>query len=384
MHILVIPSIYPTKYQSKATFIKEQVNTLADHIEKIGLIYPSFIEPANLDNSILKKIEIQKSSQNFNIYYYYSKAWIPRRPHGTLGQWLRAGRKLFKEYITNEGLPDVIHVHFSLNAGALALEIFNRYKIPFIITEHWSAHGQGTLKKWQIKKINEIFSHVYKIIAISLYQQKILSKNFEKFENRITYIPNMINTDFYNVKKIHFKKGDTFRFICISALIKNKGVSYLIHAINKIREMNIHLDIIGDGQDFDILSTLIKDLKLQNKINLLGYLPQDQVKQQIQKSHALVHPSLFETFGIVIIEALSCGKPVIVTRCGGPEYIVDDQNGILVEKADVDDLARGMMHVMENYNNYNGILLHEDIESQFSDLKVTKKIINLYQQIINQ
>ncbi|PQP32811.1 glycosyltransferase family 4 protein, partial [Desulfobacteraceae bacterium SEEP-SAG10] len=101
------------------------------------------------------------------------------------------------------------------------------------------------------------------------------------------------------------------------------------------------------------LQKLAQDLGIGDCVTFLGKLDRTQVLKEMNQCQAFVLSSEFETFGVVVIEALSQGKPVIATRCGGPEEILHAGNGILVQKNDKKSLADAMVCLRNDYLNYD-------------------------------
>ena len=108
----------------------------------------------------------------------------------------------------------------------------------------------------------------------------------------------------------------------------------LIRAFSKAfkDQPKVNLTIVGDGPEYNNLNNLIKTLKMEKQISLYGSANREEVKMLLQKSDAFVFSSQYETFGVVLIEAMACGLPVVATKCGGPESIIDsDKVGLLSE-----------------------------------------------------
>lgn len=98
---------------------------------------------------------------------------------------------------------------------------------------------------------------------------------------------------------------------------------------------------------------LVQNEGLNAQIKFLGLLGHYEVKHKIATSDALVLSSNYETFGVVIIEALALGKPVVATKCGGPESIINSEVGYLVEKNSVDSMAEGLRKLYRNRHNFS-------------------------------
>ena len=101
----------------------------------------------------------------------------------------------------------------------------------------------------------------------------------------------------------------------------------------------------------------------------------------MQSCNAFVLPSHYETFGVVLMEALSCGKPVISTKCGGPEGIVNSQNGMLVCKKNILALGEAMETMRMNFDKYDNAWIQTDCMSRFGESVVVAKLSNTYTEV---
>lgn len=119
-------------------------------------------------------------------------------------------------------------------------------------------------------------------------------------------------------------------------------------------------------------------------MKFLGYLTREQVLREMQECDAFILPSLHETFGVVIIEALACGKPVIATSCGGPEEIINNKNGILVPPSDAISLRDAMLNMIQEVNKYDAFQISEDCISHFGEAPVVRHLISVYERVLNR
>ena len=115
-------------------------------------------------------------------------------------------------------------------------------------------------------------------------------------------------------------------------------------------------------------------LEIANHVEFLGELSRAAVKEAYGKAHAFVLPSLYETFGVVLIEALSMGLPLISTACGGPQDIVTQENGLLVPPNDPELLHKAMKQLMKNYHLYSPHALRQDAIMRFGKGTNSKSI----------
>src|SRR5262245_22038436 len=127
---------------------------------------------------------------------------------------------------------------------------------------------------------------------------------------------------------------------------------------------------------------LASDLGLADRVNFAGKKPLNELVQLMQESALLVLPSRKESLGVVLVEALACGTPVVATRCGGPEDIVTSRAGVLVRPDDPEALAAGIELVIDRREAYNPVSLREYAFEKFSWTTIAKQHVDLYREAI--
>jgi len=118
-------------------------------------------------------------------------------------------------------------------------------------------------------------------------------------------------------------------------------------------------------------------------VSWLGSLNRDQSLQEFQNCDAFVLASRHESMGIVFAEAMACGKPVICTKCGGPEFIIDHNTGFLVNPENELELVEAMIKMIDNYRNFSSEAIRNSFENKFSVPKVADQIMEVYKQAIS-
>jgi len=158
----------------------------------------------------------------------------------------------------------------------------------------------------------------------------------------------------------------------------------ILHAFSKIAKANpnIYLTLGGDGPVRSQLEQLAQNLDLIDKVKFTGMLSREQVVAEMAAADAFVLSSRYETFGVVVIEALALGKPVIATRCGGPESIVRKEDGILIPVDDVDALAAAMIEIVENRKDYDPAEIRKACSVRFSEAAIAKRLMNIYANVV--
>jgi glycosyltransferase involved in cell wall biosynthesis len=119
-------------------------------------------------------------------------------------------------------------------------------------------------------------------------------------------------------------------------------------------------------------------------VQFVGKKLPPELTRYMQESAVLVLPSRAESLGLVLVESLACGTPVVATRCGGPEDIVDDQVGVLVAPEDPEALARGIEQVIDQRDRYDPALLRRRALERFGIEVVGRRLRDVYENVIGQ
>ncbi|MFX9385106.1 glycosyltransferase, partial [Acinetobacter baumannii] len=185
-------------------------------------------------------------------------------------------------------------------------------------------------------------------------------------------------------EKLYSNTG-VFELINICFLNKNKKVDLIIRAFAKalMQQPNLKLKIGGDGPERINLENLVQELNISHAVTFLGLLSREEVRVRINKASAFILGSDYETFGVVVVEALALGKPVISTKCGGPESIIQPEVGYLVEKNSIDEMAEAIIDLYNNYDNYQAENIRKYCERSFSEQAVVGQLQNLYLSVIH-
>jgi glycosyltransferase involved in cell wall biosynthesis len=388
MHILVIPSWYPlTAADVTGSFFREQALALKNSGQKVGVIYP-VQAPITQLFSKNKKSFTNSIEDDCGIPTFRCKSigWLPKVPYGNCSLWVKKGHELFRNYILEHGMPDIVHAHSCLYAGVLAASIKKEYNIPFVITEHNSAFARSLVKGWKKIKCQAVVSTADYKIAVSEQFVSLLDSFFWDSEPW-NYLPNILSKRFADAEvKIDKNQCQNFTFCNVSFLNKNKGIDILISAFAKAfkGDCRFQLEVGGSGPLLSELKCLAKRMGVREQVKFLGLLSRNEVLDLMRKSNSYVMSSHVETFGIVAIESLSLGRPVIATRCGGPESIVRPQDGYLVQKDNIDDLAIAMKMLYENYSSFDSSEIRRSCLERFGEESVIKSLVDIYRFVLGK
>ena len=180
-------------------------------------------------------------------------------------------------------------------------------------------------------------------------------------------IPNPADSSYFLPKRE--KLDNPFTFLSIALLRSEKRLDLLIKAFAKLHKIipNIVLTIIGDGPEKSNLQLLSQKLQINDRVNFIGYQKKAVVADVIRDHDALVLSSDVETFGVVLVEAMTVGLPVIATKCGGPESIVLPDTGILIEPNNSTELYTAMKNIIDKYDEFDSIKIREIALKSYSD-----------------
>ena len=144
------------------------------------------------------------------------------------------------------------------------------------------------------------------------------------------------------------------------------------------------LVIVGDGQERKVLEQQTVVLGISDEVKFVGWVKNAELPELFNRCDVYVSASRVETFGIAPIEAMSCGLPAIVTESGGPEYFVNEQNGVVVKNGDVAMLARAMGCMLKNYDSYNQDIVRKTMTEKFDKEVVVRRLLDIYRNILTK
>lgn len=373
----IVPS-WPSKYKkADCVFLFEQIKNLAIRSENYYIIivgYPVAWYIKNRKNIFLEK-PITIDLPNVKIYHFF---YVNK--FETFLSFYSKLKILFRS-VTKNHLQILIHAHF-LNMGFQVLKLKKDFGVPFFLTEHSSQFiHYFDYFKFSLTEVNDILNAAEQIIAVSPFlKNDMISQSSIIDKTKIDIIPNGVDVNkFYSTHETKTK----FNLLFIGLITQRKGISILLEAFLKIQNIfDYTLTLVGDGDLKQYCTDFIKINNLENKVTLLGSVDNNALPKIINQHHVLLLPSFNESFGVVVIEALACGIPAIVTACGGPEYIVDQLFlGEVIPIGDIEALAHAIKKVRNNYIIYDAVKIHKNVETRFGWDSITAQILKKYDSL---
>jgi glycosyltransferase involved in cell wall biosynthesis len=301
-------------------------------------------------------------------------------------KWLGNAKQAINNYIKKNGLPAIVHVHIPWKAGILALWLKRKYKIPFIVTEHWGIYNDVLEENFSSRSllhkkiIKQIFKEAELFTSVSEFLAEGIVKKAEA--QRYKIIQNVVDTTVFNLSE---KKYSRFTFIHVSNMVSLKNVSGILHAFKSlIVKTNMEVQLIMIGNKNNNYKDQAHEWGLLNKsIFFKGEIPYTEVAKEMQLSHCLILNSNIENAPCVISEALCCGLPVISTNVGGISEMVNNSNGLLTEPDIEQNLPIAMLKMINEHAYFNQKKIVEEAHKKYSYSVIAKQFDELYGEILN-
>ena len=388
MNIVIIPAFFQTKNRpTLGSFFLDQAKALKRAGHQVSILYCDTYSVKCIQEWM--RYEEDSVSQIEGIQIYRSKCFCPLK-HGIEGHkeaFAKGIEKLWSKYINKESV-DIIHAHCCVWAGYAARKLSEKTKIPYVVTEHATLFQ---LHKNEISVTNnaviaEAFQKAAKVICVS----RAFAKLLEEYTDNLEVIGNVVDCEQFQVKETN-KEAVRLLTVCYmeeEAQLYKKGMDILIKAWAKVsaKYPQAKLIIGGGGKSLEKVVEWTREYQVTENVEFLGALTRQQVVEQMQMCDCFVLPSRYETFGVVYIEAMACGKPVIAVANGGPDDFVHEFNGILIQPEQEEELVQAldmMITAIEKKDaTYQPERIVAYVEEKFSYRAIAEQLEKVYQNII--
>jgi len=397
MKVLVISHMYPSTFSKVyGIFVHKQVKALVNKGVKVKVVSPIPWTPFPINCLSKKWNRYSKISQKMiyeGIEIYYPRYLVFPKTlfFASSGERMFNGiqetvRKIYKNFKF-----DIVHSHDALPDGYAGLKISQKYKKPLIITIHGKDFQQTIFKNNKYKKIvKNIIDFSAKIIIVSEKLKNIGKNNLKIHPSKMIKISNGINLNDIcrNIKGSIGEYRKKRLILSVSYLKKIKGIDLNLQAIAKLKGKypDIIYLIIGEGKERKQLEKLVKELNLQNMVIFIGEVSHCKAMQYMALCDILSLPSWNESFGVVYIEAMAHGKPVIGCQGEGIEDFVEHKKtGLLVKTRDVDSLVEALDFLLSHPDKAKeiGNRARRFVLKDYTWEKTAEKTIKVYKEVLN-
>ncbi len=380
-HILILPKWYPHPADPQnGSFIRSYARAISKRYP-VSVIFPVPSEKSappqsneNENDGLLEILVPYKQSKSSNTVF---------RKIVNFSRYRQAMLTGKKEMLTRRSAPELIHAQVLIRSAMFAEHWARKWNIPWVLTEHSSEflreRALGGFKKFNIKKL---CSKAAAIITVSKPVAKALSDLCGRSD--IAVIPNLIE---FSSAPVKLTENSVLHIAVVADLVDDiKNISGVLRALSVVSDKlpEWKLTIAGDGKDRQELEDLTDELGISQRVHFLGPLIPEEVQQFLPSIDFLITNSHTETFSMVTAEAIACGKPAIVTRCGGPEQWFKPQFGLLIDPDNENELQGAILKMSRTYKDYPAKQNAEELRKQFDPEKVLDSYQKIYSKLLYQ
>lgn len=357
--------MFPTKETPAfGIFVKNQVTSLIEHGYTVHV-------------AAIQDPEMGK----FHVLKKYS-SWLL----GSMRRLLTAG----KSY-------DVVHAHYAFPSGMIARWFKKWANVPYVVTCHGGDLNKmakkGPFFRKQTEKILKDADHV---ITVGHDLERQVTEEYGLSKTKVSVLSMGVNRNvFFSQEKTAIRNKldvneNLTNLLFVGNIIKEKGMEDLIQALSIIKKQDptIHLHVVGQAKQESYLQFLherIKELQIEETVTFHGPKTQKEVAEWMNAADIFVLPSHIEGFGLVAVEAMACGTPVVGTDTGGLSYLLKGDTGSLAVPKSPSSIAEAINRVTED-DNYRQHLISNGKQkaAQNDSSTITDRVITIYEEAMEK
>lgn len=295
-----------------------------------------------------------------------------------------------------EGNFDVIHVHHPMMIGRTARYLSWKYHVPMVFTYHTRYEqylhyiGLSKLKRIMPAYVRSYTKHCDMVIAPTPLMKEYLEQIQSGVD--ISVLPTGLPEDSFapeEEKSLHIRQelseGKSYLFCTVARLAKEKNLAFLLNCMKILKDSwgnDFRLALIGDGPQRSELEKKVDKLGIKDEIIFVGKVPNQEIKNYCHASDLFLFPSLSETQGIVLLESMAVGTPVIALCATGTQDVVKNgQNGYMTEVSEK-DFTRKLMDILEKKEI--DVLRQGAFETaqSYNSMRIAKDAVSVYAQAV--
>jgi glycosyltransferase involved in cell wall biosynthesis len=235
--------------------------------------------------------------------------------------------------------------------------------IPFVISQHWTGFMRGKPGKRTVQRYQWAFANAARVLPANQFAAEDYASYGIKAS--LTWLPNALNTEvFYPSCQLDRQPW----LLHVSGFTPQKRFPDVIGAFVRalIRHPNAVLHVAGDGPERKKMEALSARELPTGSFCFHGFLAKPDLADLMRRCAGFVLPSEAETFGCVLMEAMACGCPVLTTRVGGIPAVVREGEGLFVEVGNIDEIAQGMIRLLNGSHRLDLKRISDQIRARFS------------------
>lgn len=367
MRIAIVTAWYPSKKNPLyGIFVQNQAKALSEYCSVTVMLLKWSLIPYQKEWKEDKVTIIEKGD------FYF-----PNASEQFLNFWANRYVRFFKSKHEKQKF-DLVHCHDHYGAF-VGDKIKNELSIPFICTIHNSNIMNDKLVSWKQSYLTRILKNANRVISVGSKLAKVLETKYQI--NDVKVVPNYINTDQFSIKPQRI--SSEFRFIFVGGLEEHKGIMQLVRAFHIAEINNASLHIVGTGVLENKIKTFVKENQLDGLIVLHGNVSNQKIPELYNSANVCVSVSEYETFGVAILEAMSCGLPILFTASGGPNEIVASFAGVEIKERTVPGIIQGLKEIKEKYYSFEGEKIRAYVIEKYGFQQSIGVLLNEYKNLLD-
>lgn len=383
LKVLILPSWLPSRENPiLGVFVLDQARALQT-VHDVAILWPEVTPFRSLLRVRPRPAEGEAGPDGVLLMRCRARARVPHSRLAVLHARRRAALRGLQRLVATWGRPEVIHAHVVLPAGWIALALGKELGAPVVLTEHSSPFAARLRRRWERPLVASTLRRCDVVIAVGPGLAAEMRR--AGFTGRIEVIGNVVATP----RSVERHPAVVARAGCVSiafvgGLVEQKGAGDLLVALARLHHdgFGFHAYLAGDGPLRAALEARAEELAIASRCTFLGTLPRAEVQSLVASCELLVAPSLHESFCLATAEALALGKPVVTTRCGGPEHYVTPDRGAVVEPRDAEALAAAIREVAGSLDRFDSGAIRASVLERFGSGAFVESMTAVYGRVI--
>lgn len=278
------------------------------------------------------------------------------------------------------GLPDLLHAH-ETGAGLAAVVAGRLLGLPVVVSEHSSDFATGDVSGVTAGMARLVFAGADLVCPVSESLRNDLAQG--RWGGRYRVVPNIVDTDRFLPPSSPATDGPP-RILSVATFEPVKGVEELVEAIALLRDRgaDFRAVLVGDGSLTPAIAARVDALALGDRLTMEGAVAHAEIPAYLQAASFLVIPSRWETFSVILGEAMACGLPVVATAVGALPERIHEGTGLLCRPRDPMALAAAMATMLERYPSYDRDAIAAEVRGRYSPSAVGDRWDAVYADVL--
>ncbi|GGI95563.1 glycosyl transferase [Halobellus salinus] len=335
LRVCLISKQFPPGVGGAETYAYELANGLAERGHDVD-VFTQWIDSPDEEADVHENVTVKRICKGRRKLVTFETLWFSYRARCEID---------FDDY-------DIIHGTM-MPASTIAVTPFNDVEPPVVLTSHGTSIGEARavaletpadyLLKYFFHPMNVAMDYVAsrdadRVIAISDHAYEQLTTWYGLREDEVEMIPHGVDTEWFYPREERHPAVDEEKttLLYVGRLGARKGLDLALRALARVDDEDVEFLIAGTGRHEETLRELARELEIADQVRFLGYVGDEELPVLYSSADVFVLPSRYEGFGLVLLEAMACGTPVIGTDAGGiPTAIQDGEDGYVVSRDEV-------------------------------------------------